>query len=108
MDESLREQHADIDKALDARPPLRDEMKKVKFDKLRALIKQVGHGVVDVVPDGVEKDQALIALRQALLWVEAGVEIHQEAGIPRITAARIDEATAVAMRDRGGKLPGEA
>lgn len=107
MDENLREQHASIDKALDKRLPLRDEMKAPKVDKLRSLIKQVGHGVVDVVPEGVEKEQALVALRQVLMWVEAGTELHQESGIPRITAARIDEATAVAMRDKGSKLPGE-
>lgn len=107
MDENLREQHAYIDKALDKRTPLKDEMKAPKVDKLRALIKQVGHGVVDVVPEGVEKEQALTALRQVLMWVEAGTELHQPTGMPRITAARIDEATAVQMRDRASKLPGE-
>lgn len=107
MDENLREQHSHVDTTFDKRPALRDEMKIPKVDKLRALLKQAGHGIVDVVPDGTEKNQAIIALRQALFWIEAGTEIHQEKGIPRITAARIDEATAVSMRDKGSKLPGE-
>lgn len=107
MDESVRSQHAGVDRVLSKREPFKDQMVEPRLDKLRTLVKQVGHGVVDVVPDGSEKDQAILALRQVLLWIDAGMELNQAPGMPRVTAARVDEATAVQMRDKGLKLPGE-
>jgi hypothetical protein len=107
MDESTRDLHASYDKLLDKRLPLRDDMQIAKVDKLRSIAKQLAHGIIDVVPAGAEKDKALGALRDALLWAEIGCEVNQIEGLPRITAARIDERTAQQMRDKGSKLPGE-
>lgn len=107
MDETLRSQHEDVDRVLGERTAVKDSLQVTKIDKLRTMVKQVGHGLVDVIPEGVERDQAVLSLRQVLLWLEAGTELNQPDGIPRISAARIDEATAVRMRDGSTKLPGE-
>lgn len=107
MDESTRELHTRYDKLLDKRFPLRDDMVISKVEKLRTIAKQLAHGTIDVVPEGAEKDKALAAIREALLWIEIGCEVNQIEGLPKITAARIDEATARQMRDKGSKLPGE-
>lgn len=95
--------HQEVERLL-THHEIKDPMVSAKLDKLRAVVKNFAHGVIDVVPEGAERDQALLAVREAWAWAEAGVRLHQPVGgIPRISAARIDEATAVAMRD--GKIP---
>lgn len=107
MDDSTRTLHAATDKLFDKRPVLRDDMQIARLEKLRVLAKQLAHGTIDVVPDGREKDRALELLADLWLCIEAGCEAHQVEGLPRITAARVDEAMARQMRDKGTTLPGE-
>lgn len=105
-EQQIKELHVATDKLFKA-APIADTMLLAKIEKARSQARTLAHTLIDVVPAGPERDAALLQLRQVVALAIMGCEAHPVVGPPRITAARIDEATAVAMRDGSLKLPGE-
>lgn len=99
MDDATKALHQEVDSLLSP-VEIQDPMLQARLDKLRSVAKNFAHGIVDIVPEGVERDMALIAVRQAMHLAEVGTAVRQSKGIPKITAARVSEADAVALRDR--------
>lgn len=91
-----------ITAALDPRP-VEDPALRTKLEKLRTVAGSLSRGIYDVVPEGVERDRALLLVREALMWSVAGCEVHQPESDPRVRPARVSEEMAQAMRD--GKMP---
>lgn len=98
MPNATKEAHQALESLLTPNP-VKDKATLARLDKLRAAGKVLGHAILDVVPEGAEQDRALLAVREAILFAVAGAEAHQPVKDPRVSAARIDEPTAVAMRD---------
>ena len=99
MNETTKALHKEVDRVLT--PTVNtDEMVQAQLTKLRAVAKTLAHAIVDIVPDGIEHDQAVLAVRQAVSYAELGAAVRQATGPPRITAARVSESEAVAIRDK--------
>lgn len=99
MDETTKTQHESVE-AVFAAQPIQDEMLQARFEKFKSIAKVFSHAVVDLVPAGVEQDEALMLIRHAVAVAESGIRLGQPKGRPRITAARVSEADAVALRDK--------
>ena len=98
MEDATRAAHERVDTVL-AEHPLENPTLRTRVEKLRAAAKTFSHGVIEIIPESPERDEALRLIRLALLVAVDGAELNQPTSDPRVRAAVIDEATAVAMRD---------
>lgn len=101
MDPAVKAAHQRVDDTL-AQHPIENPTLRTRVEKLRSAAKVFSHGIVDLVPEGPERDRALMGVREALLIAIDGIELHQPKADPRIRPSVIDEATARAYRD--GKM----
>jgi hypothetical protein len=98
MDEATKAAHKFADSAL-SEHTIEDPTLRTKLEKLRQAAKVFSHGIIDTVPAGPERDRILLRIRESFLLAVDCAEMNQPAPDPRIRPARIDEATAQAMRD---------
>jgi hypothetical protein len=53
-------------------PPANDVVV-ITYEEIRYRGRQFAHMIDDAVPDGIEKDNAIAALSEAVMWANAGI-----------------------------------
>lgn len=72
-----RDEHVQLEHDFTNHAPVDEAVVEV-FETLREFAKAFGHTIIDVCPDSAEREQALLSLRQALMWSVGAVACHQE------------------------------
>lgn len=70
------EDHERLSFVLTNQPP-RDGDVVARFEELRIPAKEYGHTILDLCPPCLERDQAVLHLRHAVMWATAAIALNQ-------------------------------